>query len=586
MGIKGFSAFAKTHNLFPEELKLNQFRANYKNREVLVDPYGSFYNLCVHFIMTQEYNGLANCMKLLFEGLNVVFYLDGARSKEKHHTHCMRDASRHSKIKRLEDLVHNLKPHQKLKKSKWKSLHSLEKSCFRISKFHTESLKVALQSIGLRVVIAPFEADVAIAKLVSELNDDKRNSIVVVSGDSDMVIHDAPLFARPRFNNKFDYQSLHFRLANRTQILTRLNISSYGMIALGLLSGNDYSDNFKGFGLSKVHQFIKLCDANKTMTTKEIVNAFTEINQINNHFDTAFNVFVNHKEEQCSVCITHPIQEEYEEIVLKIEEFNKLYENWKAEKKAAFEVRSLEQLKHLVFKGQRNRFSPLVNSTYGRYKPKLLDKTKLSLIIEHEADGKDCKETISPSNSSNPQSKRKTKPKAKTNGKKKKAPRRKKSNMATRSIKSDKPRKTAVYTQPTKNMQGLKKKFETKTWKLGTLKACLRKSCLPEEFKSTLLDRIQGVVALINRATYAAVIITALYFKQSTASKDTDDDFLIDVGGGKQYWGNLIAYLIKPGDFGKNGPRLYQIVRTFMDDNKLKITLTEKESEYVEFIYC
>ncbi|KAI3659068.1 hypothetical protein MP638_002087 [Amoeboaphelidium occidentale] len=491
--------------------------------------------------------------------MNVIFYLDGARSKQKHNTHTLRHTARQFKVQQLNNLVDGLKP--------------LQKSCFRITKDHTEALRTSFESIELKTVISNYEADVAIAKIISDMNDDKRNSVVVVSGDSDLIIHNAPLVARPCFNNK-------------TQILKCLNISSFGLIALGILSGNDYCENIKGFGLSKVHQFIISCDADKTMTTKEIINAFTQIHGVCNHFDIAYNVFVNHKEEQCLLCITHTVQEHYEKILFKVDEFKKLYENWKAEQKAAYEIRSLEQLKHLVLNGQRTRFSPLVNAEYGRYKTKLLNKTKISSITGPEANAKDPEETSPPSNPSKRKSKRKAYPKKPRNGKTKKTPRRKKSNMATRSTKSDKPRKTAVHTQATKDMQGLKKQYETKTWKLGTLKACLRRSSLPEDFKSTLLDRIQGVVALINRATYAAVIITELYYKQSTASKDTDDEFLIDVGGGKQYWGNLIAFLVKPCDFGKNGPRLYQKVRKFMDDNKLKFTLTEAESKYVEFIYC
>lgn len=55
MGIKGFSAFAKKHNLFLEELKMIQFKREFNASEILVDLYGSFYKLCVNFAMKNEF---------------------------------------------------------------------------------------------------------------------------------------------------------------------------------------------------------------------------------------------------------------------------------------------------------------------------------------------------------------------------------------------------------------------------------------------------------------------------------------------------------------------------------------------------
>lgn len=162
-------------------------------------------------------------------------------------------------------------------------------------------------------------------------------------------------------------------------------------------------------------------------------------------------------------------------------------------------------------------------------------------------------------------------------------PRRRKSVLITRSTKSDKEYKKAVYSKATKDMGSLQKQFDVKTWKLGTLNARIKVSRLPIEFRAIFLDCLQFVVYLVNKATFAACIVTEQYFMQSKSSKIIDDQLLFGVGGGTLYWYNLISFLLIPDTCGDKGPPLFQEVKKFLKKEGIELTLTETETTYLKF---
>lgn len=120
-------------------------------------------------------------MSTLFEGLNVTFYIDGKRSLEKHATHVQRDLKRTAKLCLLRQTAMDLDPNKKLKTSRWKKIKGLTRNCFRMNITHRESITTAFEAMELRVVVAEHEADVAIAKFVSSLTEEKKKSVVVIS---------------------------------------------------------------------------------------------------------------------------------------------------------------------------------------------------------------------------------------------------------------------------------------------------------------------------------------------------------------------------------------------------------------------
>ncbi|KAI3655185.1 hypothetical protein MP638_000293, partial [Amoeboaphelidium occidentale] len=122
MGIKGFSAFAKKHQLLSETINLQEFNELYKNHRIFVDLYGSFYDLIRYYVLDDKYEALVTIFSKMSSDLDVTFVIDGSRSAEKHKTHAARDQQRFLKLHSFQDIIHSFDPQNNVSKSKWRSL--------------------------------------------------------------------------------------------------------------------------------------------------------------------------------------------------------------------------------------------------------------------------------------------------------------------------------------------------------------------------------------------------------------------------------------------------------------------------------
>ncbi|KAI3655207.1 hypothetical protein MP638_001329, partial [Amoeboaphelidium occidentale] len=122
-----------------------------------------------------------------------------------------------------------------------------------------------------------------------------------------------------------------------------------------------------------------------------------------------------------------------------------------------------------------------------------------------------------------------------------------------------------------------------KSWQLGTLRSQIKKSSLDTEIQKVVLIRIQNVVKLVNRAAQAALLIVELFLHDVQNNLLIENELLFGVSGGEKVWSNLLSYLLLPEKRGKKGPRLFQIIKKFIEDYELGLSLSEEELEYVPF---
>jgi hypothetical protein len=123
------------------------------------------------------------------------------------------------------------------------------------------TIRDALVLNGIQVLNAAFEADVLIAQ---------NPFCMVVSGDGDYYFHqNVDTYAK--FIMKGPVVSiLAFK---RFHILRQLDLSSQQLLALGILSGNDYGDNLPSVGITTVYKWIK--ERSRHTTAQGLVTAFT-----------------------------------------------------------------------------------------------------------------------------------------------------------------------------------------------------------------------------------------------------------------------------------------------------------------------
>ena len=154
--------------------------------------------------------------------------------------------------------------------------------------------------IGIAFENAPFEADVAIAK---------NTNCTVVSGDSDYFFHRNVSVVAKLNSNK-----LEVLVWKKSIVLQKLAISSDQMVALGVVSGNDYARNIPSkllltldFGLSKNLDVIKSLKLKSDV--RKVVGAYASAIMEKNkkvvvpkdHFEPALQIFDDLTESTPSV---------------------------------------------------------------------------------------------------------------------------------------------------------------------------------------------------------------------------------------------------------------------------------------------
>ncbi|KAG0073939.1 hypothetical protein BGZ93_004656, partial [Podila epicladia] len=100
---------------------------------------------------------------------------------------------------------------------------------------------------GYDIILCDTEADIKIAA-------DCEEEDVVVTGDSDLLIYKSvPAVWRPMGGGK----SRRYWLYNKAAVLDALDVTSTQLVALAVISGNDYTRNIPTLGIETNRKLIK-----------------------------------------------------------------------------------------------------------------------------------------------------------------------------------------------------------------------------------------------------------------------------------------------------------------------------------------
>lgn len=339
---------------------------------------------------------------------------------------------------------------------------------------------------------------------------------------------------------------------------------------MAFVAGNDYASNLRGFGIARCLKEIQKINENGSCTTEALVHNFEQMHDRKGHFQIASAVFLNHHETSCAICVERFQEQIYKDCCSQLQRLKEEYRAVRTAKCQTTQGRSLQELKLLKFPSRKNAFSPVVHTQLGRYKVKEIAKIKLTQFDVTPA------ETIAGSASVKSSTRKKSN---RRQGKKKKKARYLKSAKQTRTTPSLNPHGKHKLAPTTVDMCTIKNKYQIKSWQLGTLRSQIQKSSLDTEIQKVVIIRIQNAVKLVNRAAQAALLIVELFLHDVQNNLLIENELLFGVNGGEKVWSNLLSYLLLPEKRGKKGPRLFQIIKKFIEDFKLGLGLSEEELE-------
>ncbi|KAI3653511.1 hypothetical protein MP228_001458 [Amoeboaphelidium protococcarum] len=215
----------------------------------------------------------------------VTLVFEGEQTCEKSQTSLKRVNARLKQILKLRNCLENLPVDKKVSKAKWCMIGKLERSTWHFKADDASNLQQELKIAGYNVEVACGEADVHIAKC--------KDPVVAVSFDSDLFMHKNVLVAA---KPTFDCGLLKFFVLDRKVVCDKLNLTNSAWVALAVVSGNDYSDNVKGFGFGRNLKIIrKLMEAGHS-DVKSIVSQYQSVMEVGPIFCQALRVFDSNQE--------------------------------------------------------------------------------------------------------------------------------------------------------------------------------------------------------------------------------------------------------------------------------------------------
>ena len=228
---------------------LTEFTQKYGSptNPVYFDLFGSLF----HFIKKQFYEGrdhwLLSTLVEMLKLSNLVVVFDGSRSLEKYDTSMRRMHVVENALDKVKSSLTAAALVPKLNKNHWKHLEKELFAAYLIPNKSIVWLKEQLSQAGVAVQSASMEADVFIAQQVAA---------IVVSKDGDYYCHkNVSVYGKFILQTRtMQVQVLSF---NQMEILDRLGLASAQLSVLGILSGNDYVPNIKGYGCEKNFKLLK-----------------------------------------------------------------------------------------------------------------------------------------------------------------------------------------------------------------------------------------------------------------------------------------------------------------------------------------
>ncbi|KAI3655728.1 hypothetical protein MP638_005034 [Amoeboaphelidium occidentale] len=292
-----------------------KFKEMFKEYKVYVDLYGSFFDLIRYYALNERYRAFAKCLNEIFDGMDVIFVLDGARSAEKHEAHLARETQRDL---RMQSFSHNL--------------NSVDPQTF--------------EKENLSFVQAPYEADVAISRLLSPSNSDNMSNTIIISNDSDLLFYGHQIVGKSFFKNKLDCLSLHFTLFREQIAIKKIGISRECWRALAVVAGNNHVSNLRGFGIARCLKEFQKINENGACTAEEMVEKFEQSHDKKGHFQIASAVFLNYEETSCAVCVESLQEQMFKDCCSQFQLLKEKYRAARAAKRQTTQGRSLQELKH------------------------------------------------------------------------------------------------------------------------------------------------------------------------------------------------------------------------------------------------
>ena len=221
-------------------------------------------------------------------------------------------------------------------------------------------LRANLVQGGCNVVVAPMEADVYIAK----------QGGTVVSRDSDFFIH-LSIEKIVKFNMNTYTRNIKLLCFERSSILEKLKLTSNCLLALGIVSGNDYSCNIPGLEIARNFKFLSSCNFKSSDSLEKILFVYQlQFKNQKTQYIQAKSIFWKHHEDVAAGELFDQYSVDSQALVSKyhsiLGNLDKLKDELQIRQGAA---RNNDELSHLdiwnkygEFK-KRNQFAPVHQKT-------------------------------------------------------------------------------------------------------------------------------------------------------------------------------------------------------------------------------
>lgn len=235
MGVKSAHKFFRKHKVPIESMDWDTFVSD--NQKIYVDLMATSFQLIRSKMAHGKSSELIGILTSLFKHPGVVVVFDGDRSNEKELARLKRNEqmkkniTKHSKVNVFNQIIQKLK--SKTKFRKWMATaYDKSLNCYCLTSSEKQIIIDGLKENWVFVEVAKFEADVHIAQI---------QNAVVVSSDSDYLFH----------QNISKVATMNTRSKKlvvwKTQAVRQtLNLCQAKLTFLGIVSGNDYSENPKG----------------------------------------------------------------------------------------------------------------------------------------------------------------------------------------------------------------------------------------------------------------------------------------------------------------------------------------------------
>lgn len=240
MGVKNGHAFMRKKQIEAGVADWQSFLATNANSKIYVDIMATFYWKINSFLCDGNRDGLVNYLLKKLNYPNVVAVFDGSRSVQKAATHKKRLNSSFDQMTKMESVLEKINNDaKKLKSHHYRKIGKFNRALFKATVQEMDYIKMKLSEagnylidVGIEVLSASFEADVGIAMI---------KDAVVVSADSDYFFHcNIKMVVRLNVNKEtVNYWNLE-------EVRSKLGLCHQQMTLLGVVSGNDYSENVPG----------------------------------------------------------------------------------------------------------------------------------------------------------------------------------------------------------------------------------------------------------------------------------------------------------------------------------------------------